>query len=110
MDHFNGLSPAQAERLAMLAEECGEVIQAVGKILRHGYDSYHPDQQGVAPHLRFTNRQALGKELCDLMAVADAVIGRDTVPDHSQHEANLAWGQKLRYAHHQEEVAERGQL
>lgn len=34
---FNGLSPAEVERLALLAEECGEVIQTVGKILRHGY-------------------------------------------------------------------------
>lgn len=24
MDHFNQLTPAEAERLAMLAEECGE--------------------------------------------------------------------------------------
>lgn len=44
-EHFNGLTPAEAERLAMLSEECGEVIQIIGKILRHGYDSYHPDDQ-----------------------------------------------------------------
>lgn len=42
MEHFNQLTPAQAERLAILAEECGEVVQVVGKILRHGYRSYHP--------------------------------------------------------------------
>ncbi len=42
-DHFNRLTPAEAERLAMLAEEAAEVIQIVGKILRHGYASYHPD-------------------------------------------------------------------
>ena len=35
--HFNKLTPAQAERLAILIEECGEVIQAATKILRHGY-------------------------------------------------------------------------
>lgn len=40
--HFNDLTPAQAERLAILAEECGEVIQVVGKILRHGYNSVYP--------------------------------------------------------------------
>jgi hypothetical protein len=40
--HFNGLTPAEAERLALLAEECGEVIQAIGKVLRHGYESRHP--------------------------------------------------------------------
>lgn len=40
---FNELTPAQAERLHYLIEECGEVIHAAGKILRHGYESYHPD-------------------------------------------------------------------
>lgn len=32
----------QRERLVLLAEECAEVIHAVTKILRHGYDSGHP--------------------------------------------------------------------
>lgn len=40
---FNRLTPAEAERLALLAEECGEAIQAIGKILRHGYESNHPE-------------------------------------------------------------------
>ena len=57
-DHFNGLTPAEAERLAMLAEECGEVIQMVGKILRHGYDSYHPADPNT------TNKQLLGRDDC----------------------------------------------
>ena len=35
-DHFNGLSPEAAELLAVLSEECGEVAQRIGKILRHG--------------------------------------------------------------------------
>lgn len=104
MDHFNKLTPAQAERLAMLAEECGEVIQIVGKILRHGYDSHHPDQQGKPPEQRFTNRQALGQELCDLRTVADAIIGRDDVSDHGLAQMNLTWERKLRFAHHQEEL------
>lgn len=39
---FNKLKPAQAEILALLAEECGELVQAIGKALRHGLDSCHP--------------------------------------------------------------------
>jgi len=35
-------SLAEAERLHLLIEECGEVIQAATKVLRHGYDSVHP--------------------------------------------------------------------
>ena len=96
-DHFNGLTPAQAERLAMLAEECGEVIQIIGKILRHGYESYHPNNPSV------TNRTLLGRELTDLIAVA-ASLCRDKVPEGSLHDQDLAWDKKLRYAHHQEEL------
>ena len=36
MDNFNRLSPAEYERLAILAEEMGEAQQALGKIMRHG--------------------------------------------------------------------------
>ena len=57
--HFNGLTPAEAERLALLAEECGEVIQAIGKVLRHGYESRHPDGGS-------TNREALERECGDV--------------------------------------------
>jgi len=47
----------------LLAEECGEVIQVIGKILRHGYDSTHPnDPEGD------TNRALLENELGDLNA------------------------------------------
>lgn len=58
-DHFNGLTPAEVERLAILAEECGEVIQAIGKILRHGYESTHPNGG-------LTNRRSLEKEMGDV--------------------------------------------
>ena len=59
--HFNELTPAEAERLALLAEELGETTHAIGKILRHGYESknpYHPTGQ--------TNREALEKEVADV--------------------------------------------
>lgn len=46
---FNGLSNAEVERLSLLAEECAEVIQIIGKILRHGYYSTHPDNPD-GPH------------------------------------------------------------
>ena len=96
--HFNKLTPAEAERLAMLAEECGEVIQVIGKILRHGYDSFHPADPSV------TNRDLLGRELTDLLTVA-ASLCRDRVPEGSLHDQDRAWERKLRYAHHQEELA-----
>lgn len=62
--HFNKLTPAEAERLACLAEELGEAIQVIGKILRHGYDDWSPYDE-----TRTTNRQNLERELGDISAV-----------------------------------------
>jgi NTP pyrophosphatase (non-canonical NTP hydrolase) len=52
----DSLTLAERERLALLIEECGEAIQVVGKILRHGYESTHPNG---GP----TNRELLETEL-----------------------------------------------
>lgn len=57
MRHYNNLTPAEAERLAILSEEIGEVQQIIGKILRHGYENYHPNDPSV------TNRDLLAVEL-----------------------------------------------
>jgi NTP pyrophosphatase (non-canonical NTP hydrolase) len=63
--HFNGLTPAQAELLALLAEECGELVQAIGKTLRHGLDSVNPL---VPPGTDRSNRGWLEKEMGDVRA------------------------------------------
>lgn len=60
-----GLSDAQRERLAWLAEECGEVIQAVGKILRHGYG----DESTM-----YNNRADLEKELGHVSAAGALLL------------------------------------
>lgn len=100
-EHFNRLTPAEAERLALLLEEMGEVQQVIGKILRHGYESTHPDG---GP----TNRRLLETEIghveyaifrmheagdMDPLAVLDAVEEK---------------AEKIgRYLHHQTNAAER---
>lgn len=63
------LTDAELERLACLMEECAEVQQIVGKIIRHGYESYNP----FDPH-RTSNRKLLERELGDLIAVVNIVI------------------------------------
>jgi NTP pyrophosphatase (non-canonical NTP hydrolase) len=55
---FNELRDDEHERLSILMEECGEVIQIIGKIFRHGYESTHPDD-GEGPN----NREMLETEL-----------------------------------------------
>ena len=64
--HFNGLTEAEAERLAILVEECAEVIVAIGKIQRHGYESYDPTIPVGTGNHPVTNRQALEDELGDV--------------------------------------------
>lgn len=93
---FNGLTPAEHERLAMLAEEAAEVIQIVGKILRHGYESKHPDNMNGP-----TNRQMLENEIADFYAIAGVMedVKDMTVEGEAVRQAIK---KKRRYTHHQE--------
>jgi NTP pyrophosphatase (non-canonical NTP hydrolase) len=95
------LTAAEIERLAMLAEECGEVQQAVGKILRHGYES-KPPRGGL------TNRVALEREIGDVHAVMelmqDAGDTRAPVVNSWRNEKRLAL---RRWTHHQGNSAQR---
>ncbi|KFH18409.1 hypothetical protein ELZ19_06815 [Brucella abortus] len=89
------LTPAQAERLAMLAEEAGEVVQAACKALRHGFESTHPDG---GP----TNRSLLARELRDLNAVMGMMLASGDLPlDEVVGDASDV-ERKLRYTHHQQ--------
>lgn len=96
--HFNNLTPKQAELLAMLAEECGEVVQIVGKILRHGLANFHPDNPPES------NRQLLQKEMTDLYAVMSMMQASYLVNPIDYPDINHAALKKLKYAHHQTET------
>lgn len=95
VEHYNSLSPAEAERLAILMEEMAEAQHIIGKILRHGYESYHPDKPDV------DNRQLLERELGDVqeavlcMAKAGDVHSA-TIDEH----ANKRRFQRIPYKHH----------
>ncbi|MBO9427995.1 MazG nucleotide pyrophosphohydrolase domain-containing protein [Sulfitobacter sp. R18_1] len=102
MDHYNKLTPAEAERLAMLSEEAGEIVQAVSKILRHGYANYHPDDPTT------DNRDLLSAEITDMMAVLsimennnDLTTDFDLDFDDSNESIKKAIAKKMRYARHQ---------
>lgn len=93
---FNQLTPAKAERLALLAEECGEVVQIIGKILRRGYESFHPDNPDM------TNRQLLEKEIGDVMAAADLMVNAGDVDDDEfLRHARIKQARVRNYLHHQ---------
>lgn len=72
MDSFNKLTPAEAERLALLAEEAAEVIHVVGKILRHGYASCHPNGG-------MNNRWLLEKEVGDFECVKTLMMENNDI-------------------------------
>ena len=56
------MTKAELERLALLSEECGEVIAVIGKILRNGWDNADPTDS-ASP----TNRQRLESEIGDVL-------------------------------------------
>lgn len=98
MSH-ESLTPAEAERLHLLIEECGETIQAAAKALRHGYESYDPT---VARSCRETNRQALEYELGHIYAaVMRMTMNQDVDPVkiNASREIKLERGGK--WMHHQ---------
>lgn len=72
-DHFNKLTNPEIERLSCLIEECGEVIQVVGKIQRHGFEHRHP-KYGNRP-----NRENLTAEIADLLIAIERMIDNGDV-------------------------------
>jgi hypothetical protein len=94
---FNQLTPAEAERLAILAEECAEVIQVVGKILRHGYESTHPaSPEGP------TNRELLQMELGHIGSALALMLSKCDLSNLLIFEAEVTKTKTIReYLHHQ---------
>lgn len=96
MTNVNGLSEEEIEQLAILSEECGEVIQAVGKILRHGFDSHDP----LDPD-KVTNRDKLETELGDIDCVLTVMGESGSVNIDKVKTAAVKKRPRLfKYAHH----------
>jgi NTP pyrophosphatase (non-canonical NTP hydrolase) len=91
---YNQLSPAEAERLACLIEECGEVIQAATKILRHGYES-------VNPRTNESNRDALMREVGDMLFVLTVMSRAIDINDKEVHKDDgFRHYKATTYSHH----------
>ena len=58
--------------MSIFQEESAEVIQAISKIFRFGYDSKHPDSNQ-------TNREHLAEEIGDLIAMVQLAIENEIV-------------------------------
>lgn len=95
MNNFNQLTPAETERLAILAEECGEVIQAVGKILRHGYEGTHP-------HGGPNNRQLLELECGDVLQILQLMYQNCDLEKENILKRSISRRESIKvYTHHQ---------
>lgn len=99
MAEFANLSAAQRERLEMLAEEAAEIVQAVTKILRHGYESYDP----TAPE-KGNNADMLRKELDELRTIEHIMVHENDISPVTHVTGRLwsIWIGKLPWTHHQE--------
>lgn len=91
------LTDAERERLALLMEECAEVLQIGGKILRHGYSSFNPTIEDSA-----TNREDLVRELghvkCAMRLMAN---NKDINHEAIDIAAALKWARMGSYLHYQ---------
>jgi hypothetical protein len=97
LPHFNGLTPAEQERLVMLDEEAKEVGGKVSKTLRHGPYSHNPDKPKDGSNMR-----QLQNEVTDFFAVLHMMIeAGDPIRLPTAIEIDAAIQRKLRYAHHQ---------
>lgn len=91
---FNKLTPTQTELLALLSEECGEVVQVIGKILRHGLESFHPNG---GP----TNRELLAEEIGDCLCASRLLASAGMLNMASVEDRSAEKMEKVfRYLHH----------
>lgn len=103
--HCDPLAPqpitaAETERLIFLIEECGEVIQAATKIMRFGWDSYHPNDAA-----KTTNRTLLFREITDLEGCVELLRLLKDTPHRDAEAVDLASRKKLQRARYPHEIA-----
>lgn len=89
----NGVDLAEMEQLHILSNRAAKIVQTVGKILRHGYDSFHPDFPEQ------DNRQQLTLDLFDFW-LAVHFLPEDFFEDVPDAQEEIM-ARKMRYTHHQ---------
>lgn len=95
MENYNRLTPAETERLAILSEECSEVIHMCSKIIRHGYESSNPNDPNHT-----TNRDLLAVEIGDTLHAIGLVTGDLDILTIKEAEDSRP-ERMARYLHHQ---------
>jgi len=83
------MSNKHTEIMDILQEECAEVIQAVSKCRRFGFDECYPTSGK-------SNRESLAEEVGDLLCMIDLLIDFDLVSNRSVSLAREAKKEKLK--------------
>lgn len=89
---------AEDELLTILTEECAEVIQAIAKIKRHGWDSYNPDVL-ASPD----NRDHFEKEVSHVLVLIGTLMDNGVISEiHMKENSDEKVEQLKKYTHFQE--------
>jgi len=83
----SNLKDQEIERLAKLAEEASEIVQAAMKIIRFGYESTYTD--GIE------NRTHLEIEIGNLLCIVDYMVSVNDLNSVAIDEARLAHNEKM---------------
>lgn len=78
------------ETLIITQEECAEVIQAISKTMRFGFDSCYPTDDSAS------TKECLEMEVGQLLAMIDILIDKDIVRAYQIGEAREAKKIKLK--------------
>lgn len=73
MNKKTKLNQQESELLNLLLEESSEVIQAVSKTFRFGWDSCHPDKPN------FSNKEHLEEEVGDLLCIIKLMVSKGII-------------------------------
>jgi hypothetical protein len=90
VDIVNRIGEAEQERLGLFAEEMGESQLEIGKILRHGIDSHHPDEPSLS------NAQRLELEAGHVLAAIELLVASGTLSLAGLEQARVQKLHKLR--------------
>lgn len=90
MGIVNRISEAEQERVGLFSEEMGEAQVEIGKILRHGIDSRHPNDPSLS------NAQRLELEAGHVLAAIDLLVECGTLDREALQAARTGKLKKLR--------------
>lgn len=89
------MNNSQLERLGILSEECGEVVQALGKVFRHGLEGKWKNEP--------SNRENLEAEIGDVLHAIDILISNgDISKENINIRRNIKKNKIKKYIHYKE--------